>query len=72
MKIHNFLAFDLGATSGRSVIGTIQNGKIEIRELTRFANGIVELHRKFYWNLLGLYEHLKEALAECAKEGSPL
>ena len=69
MKIHNFLAFDLGATSGRSVIGTIQNGKIEIRELTRFANGIVELHGKFYLNLLGLYEHLKEALAECAKEG---
>ena len=69
MKIHNFLAFDLGATSGRSIIGTLQNGKIEIRELTRFANGIVELHGKFYWNLLGLYEHLKEALAECAKEG---
>lgn len=69
MKIHNFLAFDLGATSGRSIIGTLQNGKIEIRELTRFANGIIELHGKFYWNLFGLYEHLKKALAECAKEG---
>lgn len=69
MKTYNFLAFDLGATSGRSVVGTLQNGKIEIRELTRFANGIVELHGKFYWNLLGLYEHLKEALSECVKEG---
>ncbi len=69
MKIHNFLAFDLGATSGRSVIGTLKDGKIEIRELTRFPNGITELHGKFYWNLFGLYEHLKEGLVACAKEG---
>ena len=69
MGTYNFLAFDLGATSGRSVVGTLQNGKIEIRELTRFPNGIIELHGKFYWNLLGLYEHLKEGLVACAKEG---
>ena len=69
MKIHNFLAFDLGATSGRSVIGTLRDGRIETRELTRFPNGIIELHGKFYWNLLGLYEHLKEGLAACAREG---
>ena len=69
MKIYNFLAFDLGATSGRSVIGTLRDGKIETRELTRFPNGIIELHGKFYWNLLGLYEHLKEGLVACAKEG---
>lgn len=69
MKIHNFLAFDLGATSGRSVIGTLRDGRIETRELTRFPNGIVELHGKFYWNLLGLYQHLKEGLAACAREG---
>lgn len=68
MKIYNFLAFDLGATSGRSVLGTLQDGKIEIRELTRFPNSIVELHGKFYWNLLGLYEHLKEGLTACARE----
>lgn len=69
MKQYQFLAFDLGATSGRSVIGTLRNGKVEIRELTRFPNGIVELHGKFYWNLLGLYEHLKEGLVACAREG---
>lgn len=69
MKVYNFLAFDLGATSGRSVLGTLKNGRIETRELTRFPNGIVELHGKFYWNLLGLYEHLKEGLAACAREG---
>ena len=69
MKKYTFLAFDLGATSGRSVLGTLSNGKIETKELTRFPNAFVELNGKFYWNLLGLYSHLKEGLVACAKEG---
>ena len=69
MKKYTFLAFDLGATSGRSLLGTLSNGKIETKELTRFPNAIVELNGKFYWNLLGLYEHLREGLIACAKEG---
>ena len=48
MKIYNFLAFDLGATSGRSILGRLVDGKIEIKELTRFKNGILELHGKYY------------------------
>uniref|UniRef100_UPI004056BFE7 rhamnulokinase n=1 Tax=Alistipes sp. TaxID=1872444 RepID=UPI004056BFE7 len=69
MRSYNFLAFDLGATSGRTVLGTLCNGKIETKELTRFPNAIVEVNGKFFWNLLGLYESLKEGLAACAKEG---
>ena len=69
MKQYTFLAFDLGATSGRSVLGTLSDGKLETKELTRFPNVFVELHGKFYWNLLGLYEHLREGLIACAKEG---
>lgn len=69
MKKHIFLAFDLGATSGRSVVATLADGKIEMKELTRFPNGIIELHGKYYWNLMGLYQALKEGLAACAREG---
>ena len=69
MKQYTFLAFDLGATSGRSVLGTLSDGKLETKELTRFPNAFVELNGKFYWNLLGLYEHLKEGLVACVKEG---
>lgn len=69
MQKHTFLAFDLGATSGRSIIGTLTDGKIEIKELTRFPNGIVELHGKYYWNLMGLYQALKEGLTACRREG---
>ncbi len=50
MEKHIFLAFDLGATSGRSILGVLENGKVEIKELTRFPNGIIELHGKYYWN----------------------
>lgn len=66
---HYFLAFDLGATSGRSVLGILEDGKIEIKELTRFPNGIVELHGKYYWNMMGLYQAIKEGLHACHREG---
>lgn len=69
MKKYNFLAFDLGATSGRTLLGTLCDGKIETKELTRFPHAIIEVNGKFFWNLLGLYNNLKEGLAACAKEG---
>jgi len=69
MEKHIFLAFDLGATSGRSILGTLADGKVEIKELTRFPNAITELHGKFYWNLMGLYQALREGLVACNKEG---
>ena len=69
MKKYNFLAFDVGATSGRTLLGTLCDGKIETKELTRFPHAIIEVNGKFFWNLLGLYNNLKEGLAACAKEG---
>ena len=69
MEKHIFLAFDLGATSGRSILGTVANGKVEIKELTRFPNAVTELHGKYYWNLMGLYQALREGLVACSKEG---
>ncbi len=69
MKEISFLAFDLGATSGRSILGTLRDGKLHMKELTRFPNQIMELGGHFYWNIFSLYEHLKAGLAACAKEG---
>ena len=37
-----FFAVDLGATSGRTIIGTISNGKMELEELTRFDNNLIQ------------------------------
>lgn len=68
MKKHNYLAFDIGATSGRAVLVTLIDGKFEMRELHRFPNNLLELHGKYYWNIYNLYEELKETLSLCARE----
>ena len=51
MKKYNFLAFDIGATSGRAVLGTLVGDKFEMQELHRFPNAIMELHGKYYWDI---------------------
>ena len=68
MKQISFLAFDLGATSGRSILGTLNEGKLQMKELTRFPNQILELNGHAYWNIFSLYEHLKAGMIAAAKE----
>ena len=61
-KQHHFFAFDLGATSGRSILGTLSENKLELKELTRFPNKIIRVHDKYYWDIFALYEALKDGL----------
>ena len=67
MKKYNFLAFDIGATSGRAVLGTLVGDKFEMQELHRFPNAIMELHGKYYWDIYRLYGALKESLTICSR-----
>ena len=67
MKKYNFLAFDIGATSGRAVLGTLVGDKFEMQELHRFPNAIMELHGKYYWDIYRFYDALKESLTICAR-----
>lgn len=64
-----FFAFDLGATSGRSILGTLHNGKLELKELTRFPNRILRINNKYYWNIYTLFEELKKGIATAQKQG---
>jgi len=68
MKIYNFLALDIGATSGRGVVGTMSGVKFEMQEVYRFPNSILEIHGKYYWNIYQLYDALKECLKICAQQ----
>lgn len=65
---NTFLAIDLGATSGRSVLGTLHKGKLTMEELTRFPNQIITKENKRYWNLTLLFNEIKKALVECVKK----
>ena len=69
MNTKSFIAIDLGATSGRTILGSLKDGILEIKELTRFPNCIVTLHDHQYWNLLKLYEHIVEGLILAKKMG---
>lgn len=72
MKASNFFAADLGATSGRTILGTIADGRVEMHELTRFPNPLITLHGHVYWDLFALYREILGGLAVVAREGIQL
>jgi len=57
-----FLAFDLGAESGRTILGRLENGRILTRELTRFPNAPVQVLGHLHWNIYGLFEEIKRGM----------
>ncbi len=69
MKNKSFLAFDIGATSGRSILGTLIDGHLQMKELTRFPNQMLQIGDHFHWNIYSLFEHLKAGLAAVKNEG---
>ncbi len=69
MKHYNFFAVDLGATSGRTILGSIIDGKLEQRELTRFPNHIIETGGHFFWDIYALYNEIIRGLKIVADEG---
>ncbi|MBP5619239.1 MAG: rhamnulokinase [Bacteroidaceae bacterium] len=71
-KTTNFFAVDLGATSGRTILGSIEDGKLKQREITRFPNTIIELGGHFYWDIYALYNEIVKGLKVCADEGIEL
>jgi rhamnulokinase len=66
MAAKNFLAFDMGAESGRAVLGTLDNGKLTLDVKHRFANPTGRLGGHLYWNLLTQWEELKIGLRNVA------
>ena len=63
-----FLAIDLGATSGRAIVGTIENDKLELREINRFPNPIIDINGRSYWNLFHLYDEIIKSIKIITKE----
>jgi rhamnulokinase len=71
-----YLAFDLGAESGRAVVGQIDGGRLHLREIHRFANGAVRVLDNLHWDALRLWSEIKHGLAlaarSAAEDGEPL
>ena len=58
----NLLAFDLGASNGRAILGQFDGEKITMKELHRFENNYIEMNGVFYWDTPYLYNQLKQGL----------
>lgn len=62
-----YLAVDIGASSGRHILGTIKDGKMKLEEVYRFDNGLEKRDGHLCWNIPGLFEEIKNGLKECKK-----
>lgn len=64
-----FFAVDLGATSGRTILGTFTSNGLEMEEVNRFPNHLIEAGGHFYWDIYELYRHIIEGLRIAARKG---
>ncbi|TWT27334.1 rhamnulokinase [Planomicrobium sp. CPCC 101110] len=63
------LAVDIGASSGRLVLGSLEKGRLELQEIHRFSNEIIEKNGHFCWNIEALFEEVKTGIKKCGSLG---
>lgn len=59
----HYIAVDLGASSGRVMVGTLAGGKLTLTEMNRFWNGPTEIDGTLYWDFVHLFRNIKEGIA---------
>lgn len=61
-NLKHFFAVDLGATSGRTIVGYLNDGKVKMDELTRFDNNLISTGGHVYWDIFALYNEIMKSL----------
>jgi rhamnulokinase len=69
MSTHHYIACDLGAESGRVMLGTLANDQLSIEEIHRFPNGAIAIRESLRWDVLRLFEEIKDGLRKIAARG---
>ncbi len=64
-----YLSIDIGASSGRHILGHLENGRITLKEIYRFENGAEKKDGKMIWNVEKLFKNIVEGLKECKNLG---
>ncbi|TXC90569.1 rhamnulokinase [Metabacillus litoralis] len=59
------LAVDIGASSGRLILGHVENGKLQLNEIHRFDNNIVKRNEHFCWDIEALFQEIKVGINKC-------
>lgn len=70
MTMRNYLAVDLGAESGRTIIGSLSDNKLTLSETHRFPNVPVRLNDGLHWDILHLWNEIKSGVAASVKGGA--
>ena len=65
---HYALASDIGASSGRHIVGWLENGEIKTKEVYRFPNGVTERNGHLTWDVDTLLYHVKAGIEEAKKQ----
>ena len=68
MEKKNYLAIDLGAESGRMVLGTVSSTRIKLSEAHRFLNRQIYFQGHLRWNILDLWHEIKQGLIKASKK----
>ena len=64
-----YLAVDIGASSGRHILGHIEDGQIKLEEIYRFENGMKKVDGHLIWDVDELFSNVVAGLKECAARG---
>lgn len=64
-----YLSIDIGASSGRHILSSVQNGKLVLEEVYRFENGMTQKDGHLVWEYEKLFSNIIEGLKECKKLG---
>lgn len=64
-----YLAVDIGASGGRHILGSYENGKLKLEEIHRFENGLKPVEGQLCWDLDHLSAQIKTGLMKCREQG---
>ena len=64
-----YLAVDIGASSGRHILGWLEDGKIRLEEIYRFPNGMKNVDGSLCWDLQALFGEIRAGLKRCKEMG---
>ncbi len=66
------LAIDLGASSGRGIVGSFDGQKLSLKEIHRFSNDPVILNGRMYWDILRIFHEIKQSIAKTLLDGDAI
>jgi rhamnulokinase len=64
MKSSSFLAFDLGASGGRGIIGDLKDKVLKLNEICRFPNSMIHVLGSYHWDILYLWDEIAKGMAK--------